>query len=324
MKKQILMLLGVATLTYASVNLTFVETAATLTRPTNWTYEYKQSGGSPDWIMQQNGGGFTLNPGYTRTTDGSFFNYTTTRNNSSDSFLPSGLSITMTFDRSNTNWVASGTGLFYPFGGGQIGSDNSVGTAAKIRLRFNNQTNKNYFLFIDASSNASAITINQEINGLTYGYQQLLQTILTNAFTTFPIYAYTDNTFVVVNSNARYFDAWYLLDLGISAAYNEGYNVGETDGYNSGLSDGYDIGYDQGQIVGYEDGYEIGYDEGTEYGISATPIQNIFTAIFSGIANIFNISIFGNITLGTIILAPIAVALLWFILGIISGVGGKK
>jgi hypothetical protein len=61
-------------------------------------------------------------------------------------------------------------------------------------------------------------------------------------------------------------------------------------------------------------------------GIIIAPIGVLFQAAFGAVASIFNIQVLGNLTLGSIIIAPIAVALLWFILGIVSGVGvgGKK
>jgi hypothetical protein len=336
MKKQILMLLGVATLTYASANLTFIQTAASLSQPTNWDIGYINSPASADYLLTTKtigtGTGSILNPGYTRTVDGSYFNYQTGIGGTGwdhgdfPAILPEGLTINTTFNRSNTTWSSSGTGLYYPQGG-SIGSNNTVGAVIKDILIFDNQTSINYRLFLDFSSTNPGDT-NFQFD-LFYGnnqYDTYSDYVRTASFimTSFYIPSYTtvkiQSLFV---STERKFDSWYLEDLGVSASYNQGYTQGETDGYDSGLSDGYDIGFDQGEIVGYEDGYEIGYDEGTEYGISAAPIQNIFTSVFSSIASIFNINIFGNITFGTIILAPIAVALLWFMLGIISGVGGK-
>jgi hypothetical protein len=346
MKKQILMLLGVATLTYASANLSFVETAATLARPT-WHIGYFQNTTSGDFLLARNAnsngsptGALTNiinSPGYTRTADGIYFNYqaglggTGWDNGDFPNTIPNGLTINMTFNRSNTNWVASGTGLYYPFGGGQIGSNNLVGTLTKNFITINNETNKDYMFWLDTSSSGSAHFITIKINTypirtgdgvIIFASDYNLSSYYLPAFSTLEFTSRTNN------SSAAYLDAWYLQDLGVSASYNAGYTQGETDGYDSGLSDGYDIGFDQGEFVGYEDGYDIGfetgYEDGLNNGLAATPIENIFTAIFSGIANIFNIQIFGNITLGTIIIAPIAVALLWYILGIVSGVGGKK
>jgi hypothetical protein len=331
MKKQILMLMGVATLTYASANLSFVETTASLSQPTNWDIGYINSPASADYLLTTKtigtGTGSILNPAYTRTADGSYYNYQAEWDNGDfPAILPNGLTINTTFNRSNTTWSSSGTGLYYPQGG-SIGSDNTVGTPnKKIHFVLNNQTNKNYLLSLDISSTSHAFTnFRVSYDGIYIGgwtntteypvIVEELAEIYVPAFFEVELY-----TFTSADDRDKYFDSWYLQDLGVSAAYNEGYIVGENDGYDSGLSDGYDVGFEQGEIVGYEDGYENGLNNG----LAATPIENIFTAIFSGIANIFNIQIFGNITLGTIIIAPIAVALLWYILGIVSGVGGKK
>jgi hypothetical protein len=190
-------------------------------------------------------------------------------------------------------------------------------------ITIDNQTSKNYLYYLDNSTTTNTYIKNYSINGniITFGdgVNYFTSTSRLNIMY-IPSYSLFEVESSNLFSNNQYLNAWYLKDLGVSDAYNEGYDQGETDGYDSGLSDGYEEGYDEGII----DGYEIGYDDGTDYGISAAPIQNIFTSVFSSIASIFNINIFGNITFGTIILAPIAVALLWFILGIISGVGGKK
>jgi len=320
MKKQIFMLLGVATLTYASANLTFVETAATLTAPTTYDIHYRpydNPSPAPDfWELGNQARTSTIqDPSYIRSADGIYFNYTTTLDYNDAVVIPQGLEITMTFNHSNTNWTATGSGGYYPTDYNKIGSDNTVGPVfKKFYLNFNNQTNNDYELYLDISSTSNDRGYIYEIDAIMYfAYVvptriELTRTLFIPAFTNVELHSST--------ADDVYFDAWYLEDLGVSDAYNQGYEQGETDGYEEGYFEGNEDGF----IQGNEQGYENGLNEG----LAATPIENIFTAIFSGIANIFNIQIFGNITLGTIIIAPIAVALLWYILGIVSGVGGKK
>lgn len=328
MKKQILTLLGVGTLTYLSSGGLTLETKAALTAPTNWDYKYYNLGNTGPgarWSLTD-GTNNAFDLAYERTADGSYYNYSQTISHltSSFSFLPNGLSITMTFNRSNSSWISTGTGLYYP-GNYVIGSDNTVGTISnKVYLEFVNNTNNDYLLHLDTSSSSSAgiwtlqYNNNTNANGLNrpsvypYGYLIPSQFTLKIGHISF-------------NTNI-YFDAWYLQDLGVSDSYTQG----QTDGFDDGYAAGYNEGLEQNDNQSYENGFNEGYDEGYDDGLNATAssavtdYRNIFTMAFGAIASIYNINIFGGLTFGTIIVAPIAVALLWFILGLVSGVGGKK
>jgi hypothetical protein len=148
--KKLPILLGVITLSYISTLGQFkpVQTEAALTAPTSYTYSYYWNTIENEWAIT----GTTSNSWqiYTRTADGIYYNYTTTRT------LTTGLDVTMTFNRSNTNWFSSFGG--YEPGESKIGSDNSVGTiSSKIYLNFNNQTNKDYRLFLDFTSDQNFI-----------------------------------------------------------------------------------------------------------------------------------------------------------------------
>jgi hypothetical protein len=117
-----------------------------------------------------------------------------------------------------------------------------------------------------------------------------------------------------------------------NSIYNYGYNTSGMYFYvpsNSGIEISTIYGYspvfsalEQGYPLGFSDGFDAGFSDG----IIIAPIGVLFQAAFGAVASIFNIQVLGNLTLGSIIIAPIAVALLWFILGIVSGVGvgGKK
>lgn len=322
-----LLLLGVLTLPR-----TYINANAALTAPANWDYKYYNLGNTGPgarWSVTD-GTNNAFDLAYVRTADGVYYNYSQTIHTgvSGFSFLPSGLTITMTFNRSNSSWNSTGTGLFYP-GNYSIGSDNTVGTiTGKFDFTFDNQTNKNYFLYFDVSSSSVDINVDNFIDSVGAGYYyETLERMGYLAFAKVFIPAYTNIRFRVSNTSAaRYFDAWYLKDLGVSESYTQGYDHGNNDGY----AEGYNEGVTQAQDQEYDDGYNIGYDDGYDDGLNATATsaitdyRNIFSMAFSAIAAIFNINIFGGLTLGTIIIAPIAVSLLWFILGIVSGVGGRK
>jgi hypothetical protein len=296
--KKLIILSSVAVLTYVSANFNFVNLQAALTPPASYDYSYRSRTVSGNTLFYNEANEIVW---YTRT--GASFPYDFF---STGTYGPTGMDITMRFDKSTILWT-EGTGLFagkyrphtsYSY----IGSDNTVGTIGfKVSLIFDNQTNKDYLLSFDASTTAVNANYQYVIDDIT----QASSSIVSTSMNYFLIPAYRN---IRISSNntsaARYFDAWYLEDLGISSSYDNGYNDG----------------YDEGEV----DGYELGYDDGNEDGLGAVPIENLFTAIFAGVAEIFNINIFGAISLGTIIIAPIAIALLWYILGIVSGVGSKK
>jgi hypothetical protein len=195
--------------------------AASLTPPTLYDYSYTWNATDSEQYLNVNG--VDSIPLYTRTADGIYFNYTSTFN------VIDGLTVTQTFNRSNSTWQASGTS--YKPDEARIGSDGTVGTLVdKVRLVVNNQTNKNYQIFVDLSSNVSGTYWFISYNGLsTYG-DFGLNRVANNVNNKFYIPSYT--SFIIKSdstSGARYFDAWYLQDLGISEAYQQGLDA-ETDG----------------------------------------------------------------------------------------------
>ena len=219
-----------------SANAHELPVQAALTAPASYHLNYQYNSGV---------GGFTLGTttlgtyyvGYTRTTDSTYYNYTTTITHDShaDSVLPEGLDITMTFNRSNTNWYFGS--LYYPEDT-KIGSNSTVGTIEKGTLIIHNQTNKNYLIHIDMSSNTSNVFTrlfyddyrfnNGNDNTLTF-FRTTINRLYIPSFTKFELRHYSAST-------AYYLDAWYLQDLGVSDSYDAGYEVGEDDGYEDGLA----------------------------------------------------------------------------------------
>ncbi len=303
--------MGVGALAYGSANLALVNTDATLTAPTTYDIHYRpydNPSPAPDFweLANQARTSYLHDPSYIRTADGAYYNYTTTLDNSDHVIIPLGLEITMTFNRSNTSWTATGSGGYYPSDYNKIGADATVGSVKKMILTFSNQTSKNYKIYLDTSSTTSySFTLLYTYLNINYGFDDQYFYHINGSYSTFLIPSYT--TFKLESNNVSglfYFDAWYLKDLGVSAAYEEG----QYDGYGQG----------------YDDGFDVGYDDGFGDGTSGVGMTAIFSLAFGVIESIFNIQVLGDITLGTIIIAPIAIALLWFILGIVSGVGGKK
>jgi hypothetical protein len=196
---------------------------AALTAPSGWTYKYTNQD-FPGYKIRSTTAVIST-PEYTRTADGAYYNYTNT------STITTGLTVQQIFNRSNTTWYdASGT---YVPSSANIGSDNSVGsTLNKVFIQFDNETPNDYEFILDTSSNAAYSKVFYlEINGISFDHtprNNILNRLFVPAFSTFKYYSQLLN-------GSLYLDAWYLLDLGLSDSYNEGYDAGEEIGYIDGL-----------------------------------------------------------------------------------------
>ena len=297
--------MGVAGLVYGTSSNAFYNVNADLTSPTDfdYAYEYYNDG---FYLTQFDGQDYLFAEPvlYTRTADSTYFNYTTIVNGGDGlfDFVPEGLDITMTFNRSNTSWeFITGEGYFSD--DTKIGSNNSVGTIAqKTSIQFDNQTPNNYYVYLDHSSTGNngrpwTLEIN-DLNIITWDGLGVAHT--TNIFMRLYLPSFTKlEFFSSSNSNAIYFDAWYLEDLGIS--------------------DSYDNGYQDGYIVGEEDGFDDGYDEGLDDGVNQSGLFEIISATFSGLSDFLSVAIFGGITFGTLVLFPLMFGILFFILRVIRG-----
>ncbi len=202
--------------------------AASMTPPASYDYSYIWDATATEQYLNVNG--VDSIPLYTRTPDGVYYNYTSTYN------VIDGLNVTQTFNRSNTTWQASGT--FYKPDENRIGSSGAVGSISnKVYLKFDNQTNKDYYLNLDLSSTATSWTefrVVETVDSNTYivgGWGTLNEfPIAGYTFTKYVVKAYSIvELFTTSVAQPRYFDAWYLKDLGISDAYQAGLDA-ETDG----------------------------------------------------------------------------------------------
>ncbi len=235
-----LMLVAMLSMGTALTTLGKVKPAlASLTPPATYDYSYTWNATASEQYLNVNG--VDSIPLYTRTVDGAYYNYTTTYN------VIDGLSVTQTFNRSNTTWQVSGTS--YKPDENKIGSNNTVGGVnKKWYLKIDNQTNKDYKYYVDFSSTADInriyhLYLNGQvyINNLTNNRLYFVDpNILFDIWV--PAFSYVEFYTEDGASNANYFDAWYLEDLGISDAYQAGY-----DANRSGILTDY-LGTDAQQI----------------------------------------------------------------------------
>jgi hypothetical protein len=292
-------IMGVGALAYLSTFNQLIPTQAALTAPASYDISMRSNGTNFSYTSA-NGASPTSVPLFTRTADSTYFNYSHSfssgqHSNTSNYFLPTGLNIEMVFNRSNTSWTdATPYTGYYPTDT-KIGSDNTVGSQfAKLRFRFNNQTNKNYLLTFDFSSTSGNILFRQSYNGTdlinandnatTLWYPTGLITLFIPTYTNYVIQSYT-------TSGARYFDAWYLKDLGVNDAYNQG------------IEDGYDDAYDDG----YEDGL------GNNPNILLSGFQAMVGILVNFALMVLNLSVFGVSLLDIFAIMALLVGVIWIL-----------
>jgi hypothetical protein len=232
-KNKIFTLLGVFTLVGLTHSFTLKDLNASLTAPASYDINYSWDSVS----LRQELGTSTIggpSPAYTRIADGIYYNYSVIVNHVSNStILPDGLEITMTFNRSDTNWTS--------VSGGYIPTQNKIGssisgTNKKIILQFDNQTNKDYLLYFDSSSNVSDFRDFIYYSNINFStWSSSTNYVVTSVLTQVILPSYTNFIFQTHANGAGYFDAWYLKDLGVSDAYDAGYEQGDIDGYADGL-----------------------------------------------------------------------------------------
>jgi hypothetical protein len=227
------------------LNKPVIATEAALTAPANYQYSFQHDASYGEYLLVNTvvpsapKFGF---PAFNREADSTYFNYFWDSStdlidgDSISSILPSGLNVSMRFNRSNTNWsVGSGTYADKYFAITEpIGSNTTVGTVSnKFSISFSNFTNRGYQLLLDTSSNV-AMFAQYVVSGIfTEDDAYYVTNSNYNNFLISPGYTVTLRS--ASTSGSRYFDAWYLRDLGVNSTY--------TDGYDNGYDEGYDDGY---------------------------------------------------------------------------------
>jgi hypothetical protein len=219
--KQQLMLVAMLSVGTALTTMGILKpVAASLTPPVSYDYSYTWNATASEQYLNVNG--VDSIPLYTRTADGGHYDYVSTFN------VIHGLDVTMDFQRSNTVWQSSGT--FYKPDDTKIGSDSTVGSISnKVYLNFDNQTNKDYTLWLDTSNTSIehwTLEYNDIPNYGRFGGIQIAVVELNRLY--LPAFTKTE-IFRSTASISTYFDAWYLQDLGISDSYQAGLDA-ETDG----------------------------------------------------------------------------------------------
>ena len=222
-KKRILALLGVGLISALTSAPTLKDANAALTAPASWTFKYTNQD-FPGYKIR-NSTAVISTPAYTRTADGAYYNYTNT------STITTGLEVTQTFNRSNTTWYTSGS-TYIP-SDTKIGSSNATGLIAnKVYLKFDNQTNKDYYFYYDGSSTGN-LNIWYGTNGNKEGRASEFISLTSYTRMFLPSYTYIEiynESYLSGTGDGIYFDSWYLYDLGVSDSYDAGVDAGYIQG----------------------------------------------------------------------------------------------
>jgi hypothetical protein len=233
------------------LNKPVTATEAALTAPASYDISFKHDVGYGEYILTGTDSYFGF-PAFNREVNSTFFNYFW---NSSTDLIDGdpinailnqheGLSIGMRFNRSNTSWsVGSGTfaGKYFHITE-HIGSNSSVGTiTTKVSLTINNQSQNDYRLYFDVSGTNTWSVYTYTINSINIGaYFNAIYLDPSSTMTSFYVPSFSTISLVSTNTSAqRYLTAFYLQNLGLSAAYDNGFQ----DGYNTGYPEGFDDGY---------------------------------------------------------------------------------
>ena len=292
MKNKIAAIGTLSLLTLLSFGKNITNANADLTAPSGYTHAYKQDF-TDYWRIENTLSSAYDNPIYTRTGASSPYDYTVTTNVE----LP--MSVSMTFRKSNTpTWSSSG-------GGYRPGAlfDDSIGSTTadnviKLEFTFNNTTGGDtWLLYLDIPTVSATMTCDYTgTQSIDYVYSRVSGTTYIQVV----ILPYTNlNIYTASTTASREFDAWYLVPVNANTVAPNEYT------------------FNQGFVAGYEDGYGDGV-LAADSNVTAR-IGDLMKVVFSGVGGILNVKIFDELTLGSIMLFPLAMTLLFFIFKIIRG-----
>jgi len=295
MKTKLVAIGTLGLLSFLSLGRNFYNVNADLAAPTGYDYAYKQD--FTNYFRVENTVASAYdNPVFTRSGASSPYDYTVTTSVE----LP--MPVSMTFRKSDTGgWTSSGGG-YRP---GEV-FDTTIGSTSassvvKIEFTFNNLAGSDtWILYIDIPTTTASMTANYEgTQNIDYVYSRSSGT----TFLQLVILPFTSlNIYTAATTSARQFDAWYLDKLdGASVA-------GDNGQYNLGYQTGYDEGYSDGELA----------SESTV----TSRIGDLMRTVFSGVGSILDIKVFNDLTMGSLMLFPMAAIVITFVFKLIRGAKG--
>jgi hypothetical protein len=184
----------------------------------------------------------------------------------------------------------------------------------KLFLIFSNPTATNYQLGLNISDSGSTANWNYHYlpsNNVSVGALPmeddpalLVSANFVRSTTTIQYWYLPPYSNLVINSNATTTGSIYLRSFWLGEgstpyveSFDEGYELGKDDGYNLGFIDGQDS---------------------AESNVTFR-ISDLLNRVFGGVASIFTIKVFDQLTMGTILAFPIAFTIFTFIFRLIRG-----
>jgi hypothetical protein len=224
------------------------------------------------------------------------------------------LNIQLGVDKSltTTGWTSSGSYVYPSNGTVNIGSTSSTSSALKFVASFENRTPSPWQVGINLSDSSSSGSIWQfQTRFLPTPETEFMDTSLTVGrisrsstnimFFDLPPYSVVDVNHSSTSTQVLFRGMWFKWqgnygDFIPETFYNEGYDVGYNDGFIDGL-------------------------DSAESNVSWR-ISSLMTVLFNGMGGILEIKIFDELTLGSIMLFPVALTIFFFVFKLIRGPKG--
>jgi hypothetical protein len=276
MKNKLIALSSLALLSVLTLGRSFINANAVIvTKPSNYLWgSYYSSTQWYNYKINNTGSSYTTGSAlFTRFGASSPYGYSNSVQVVGD--LSNGLTLDTAFYLSTTAWTQVGAN--YLPTSSSIGSSNTT-NAVKARWDLNNGSTSSYWFDLDLSSNSAEINLNVYYVSINNPRQVFTTSSRTTTFQRIYI-PMTTITIIELQSTSstRLVDGYFL---------SEGQNF---------------LGSVQGDAI-YQSGFLAGINSAQSANIN---FMNIFSGTMDAVAGIFNISILGDITLGSLALFPL-------------------
>jgi hypothetical protein len=221
------------------------------------------------------------------------------------------LILKMYFGVSTTSWSFD-SGFYYPSTATQlIGSTSSTSSSLKFQAMISNPTDHTWDVAINISDTTATPVF----------FLSYKDTNVSNGFFMTGSIVDIIPTFTRSINSIQYFRVppYTTVDFGLNAATNTTVLVRGLWFKEQGqiLTNNFDDIYQQGFDAGFDDGFIDGQDS-AESNITSR-ISNLLSQTFAGVRNVFNIKIFDQLTIGSVMLFPLAFGIFTFIFRLIRG-----
>lgn len=134
------------------------------------------------------------------------------------------------------------------------------------------------------------------------------------------------NSFGYYNMNLYYYgvnaQTWSKgYENGQNVGYWQGYETGYVDGGNNGYQTGYEDGYSEGVEATEEEAYNRGVQDGINDNFARKGLYGWVQGIFVAISGFLSIKLGNTLTIGGLLVIPLAITLCWAILKMMRGGG---